>query len=299
MADLTGDGVDDMISGSYLPGDIYIFEGLKKGFAKGHPMQDSSGRNLNAGPPLTDDDKTEFAGLASAPRAHDWDGDGDLDLLVGNIEGQVILITNDGSRSKPSFSTKRRTLVANGDPIDVPDGDSGPVVADWNRDGRDDLIVGAGDGSVWFYKNNSKAGAEPVYDAGIVLLEASAMDWDKLPLHGGEPAGPGTRAKVDVVDYDGDGWLDLLVGGVQWMHQPAPDLDAEQTLLCARLKGDQKKLQNDLDKLVEEHGEFDSSIPEINSILVAIRKNYGELEPLVEGDRVHGFVWFCRRIPPI
>ena len=299
MADLDGDGIDDMISGSYWPGDIYIFEGTRTGFAKGHPMKDASGRDLNAGPPWADDERPELESLASAPRAHDWDDDGDLDLLVGNITGTVILITNEGSPRKPSFSTKRRSLEANGNLIEVPDGDSGPVIADWNRDGRDDLIVGAGDGSVWFYRNKSKTGEEPVYDKGIALLEAPGFDWDNLPNEGSEPTDRGTRAKVDVSDIDGDGWLDLLVGGIQWMHQPPPDLDAEQTALRDRLQAEKKKIGSDLDEAVEKHGKYDSGIPEIKAILVRTKNNYIELEPLVEGDIPHGFVWYCRRIPPV
>ena len=41
-------------------------------------------------------------------------------------------------------------LSAGGTPISAPGRNSGPVVTDWDGDGRDDLLVGCGDGSVQF-----------------------------------------------------------------------------------------------------------------------------------------------------
>src|SRR5688572_19873862 len=42
-------------------------------------------------------------GTASAVHAADWDGDGDHDLLVGDIQGNVYLLPNEGSRTSYAF----------------------------------------------------------------------------------------------------------------------------------------------------------------------------------------------------
>ena len=44
-------------------------------------------------------------------------------------------------------------------------GDSGPIVADWDADGKGDLIVPFGDGSVVWLRNIGSA-TEPVFDSG-------------------------------------------------------------------------------------------------------------------------------------
>jgi hypothetical protein len=157
---MNGDGHDDVITGHYWPGDIFLFRGLPDGgFAEMENLKDETGRNLNAGAPWETEKEPRMESLAAAPYAADFDGDGDLDMLIGNISGQVVLMENVGDTKSPLFSTKRRTLEAGGKPIQVPHGDAGPVFEDWDRDGKRDLVVGAGDGSVWLYRNEGEASA--------------------------------------------------------------------------------------------------------------------------------------------
>lgn len=50
------------------------------------------------------------------------------DLLVGNIEGRVLLVPNEGTRDEPAFSpTRREPVLADGNPIRVGGGDAGPA----------------------------------------------------------------------------------------------------------------------------------------------------------------------------
>ena len=80
--DLNGDGHDDMISGSYWPGHVTIFEGRgEMKFAKGYDLQNSDGTKLHAGPKWKAKDKFEMDSLAAAPHAMDWDGDGAPELV--------------------------------------------------------------------------------------------------------------------------------------------------------------------------------------------------------------------------
>jgi hypothetical protein len=192
LVDLDGDGRTDVISGSW-PGEIYFFRRQADGtFAAGTPLKDRHGRPLNVG-------------SASAAFAVDWDGNGTIDLLVGNVLGEVYFIPNEGKEL--AFGTPQR-LKAGGEPLKV-NGDAAPIAADWDGDGRLDLIVGAEDGSVVWYRNAGGPQA-PQLEAARTLVGKSPVGWahdDRRP-----PGAWGLRVKPCVVDWDGDGRLDLLLG---------------------------------------------------------------------------------------
>ena len=117
--DLNGDGRRDIITGSW-PGELYLFAGDESGaFA-------DKVRIKRAG----DDDVK--AGRASAVFACDWDRDGDLDLLIGDIKGWITLFRATG---KGGYSSGEQ-LAVRGTPIKVPGGDAAPCVADWDEPGR-------------------------------------------------------------------------------------------------------------------------------------------------------------------
>jgi len=289
VVDIDGDGKRDVISGSYWPGDIFVFRGRGGWkFDKGVELKDASGRNLNAGPTWKSKDEPEMDSLAAAPHAVDFDGDGDLDVLVGNIQGRVILIDNEGTAKKPSFSTHRTALEADGQEIRVPGGDAGPVVADWDADGRPDLLVGAGDGSVWFYRNVAK-GKKPRYAKGQTLITAAARRGKRGEV-GEAPKRPGTRAKICATDYDGDGRIDLLVGDFASGKRPAPKLNAEQIATRDRLREERDATLAKYEKLVEQ-----SDDAAAQRLLERYQDIALELDPLEAGTEYHGWVWLYLR----
>jgi FG-GAP-like repeat len=194
LVDLDGDGKTDLLSGSW-PGEVYFFK--RNGdntFAAGQTVKDTRGQPINVG-------------SASAAFAADWDGDGDPDLLVGTISGDVFLVPNEAKGKAPVFGEARK-LEAAGEPLKV-NGDAAPVAADWDGDGRLDLVVGAEDGSVVWHRNAGKPG-EPKLEAARPLVGKSPVEWKGDNQR--EPGEWGLRVKPCVVDWDGDGRPDLLLG---------------------------------------------------------------------------------------
>ena len=133
------------------------------------------------------------------PEAVDWDNDGLLDLVLGGRDGTVQLFLNDGTRQRPSFTRSRKLAELSGHVIDA-GRLSHPHVADWNGDGLKDLIVGNDDGDVLVWQN------------------VASDQWPQFGGHrrlrdGGGELLCGVHPVIDVVDWNGDGKLDLLAGG--------------------------------------------------------------------------------------
>jgi len=92
--DLDGDGIGDILTGSF-PGELYFFQGKGEGqFAAPVKLQ-REGKDINLGP-------------ASTVFAVDWRGTGRLDLLIGNMQGDLYLIPNDGSNAKPTYGSRQK-----------------------------------------------------------------------------------------------------------------------------------------------------------------------------------------------
>jgi hypothetical protein len=109
-------------------------------------------------------DGVKFGALVT-PFACDWDDDGDEDLICGNTAGYVGLIENLGG-SPPKWAAPVR-LQAAGETIRIQAGPSGSIqgpaeakwgyttlsVADWDHDGRQDILVNSIWGRVVWYRN--------------------------------------------------------------------------------------------------------------------------------------------------
>ena len=283
--DLDDDGNDDVISGSYWPGDMFVFRGLGDGeYAKGEKILAADGKALNSGAEWPSDDEPDMDSLASVPFADDYDDDGDYDLLVGNIAGRVIYIPNEGTLDSPAFNPENRVaLESAGEPIRVPGGDSGPVVADWDGDDVPDLLVGAGDGSVWLYRNSGSR-EHREYEKGVALISA--------PSRSAGEVGPGTRVKIHVTDYNDDGRPDLLVGDFHSQQVPPGDLTPAQITERDALRRERDAISAEIQAYVEANGNTieadDEEYAEISAKFGAV---YAKLQPLEGGYEHHGYVW--------
>jgi hypothetical protein len=331
--DLDGDGLKDILSGSW-PGEIFLFRGQPGGsFAPPEKLKDKHGNIINVGggvqetaDSITITGDAEFkededghyveyngkiyrdtaekqvllTGCASSVAVADWNGDGLLDLIVGDIRGHISVYLNEGTKQRPAFGRPTR-LKANDKEIAVPHGDAGPCVADWDGDGLLDLIVGCGDGSVLFYRNIGTA-RKPQLAEGQVLIPPGKIEYD-LAKMSREPT-RGVRAKVCVVDYNGDGLPDLLVGDLSNQKPNQPELTAEQ-------KKKQEAAKKELDKLQAEYGNLVQKLigprrvkdkdesKKVSEQLKKLRERMTELQKDAgSAYETHGWVWLFLREPP-
>jgi predicted neuraminidase len=221
-------------------------------------------------------DELKFGAL-STPHAHDWDGDGDEDLLCGNTAGNIAVFTNlDGKGTQWSAP---QLLEADGRTFRVMAGPSGSIqgpaeakwgyttlsVADWDGDGRDDILVNSiwpriqllrntpnglreeplpfwrmGRPPKWSWWQDDAANLQTQWrttplatdfdgdgQLDLVILDQEGyltcqsrateatrifVDESNRPLRlNFRSAGRSGRVKLDVVDWDGDGRLDVIV----------------------------------------------------------------------------------------
>ncbi len=237
--DLDGDGHKDMLSGSFRPGDLYFFAGNgDRSFKAGQILKDREGKPLNVG-------------QASAVFAADWDADGDLDLLVGNIKGELYWIANQSQTKVPVFVSPRPVAIE-GEPL-VVDWKAAPCVVDWDGDGHLDLLSGDGEGKVTLFRNLASHGL-PRLAAGRVLVAKGK--------HGSPEDHPGIISKLCVTDWNQDGRLDLLLGDTNSIRGPEPEMTeaqrAELDAAQAAYEEINKKLavisQKERQEFMQEHG---------------------------------------------
>jgi hypothetical protein len=192
LADLDGDGKAELVSGGY-DGRVYRWPLLSDG-------------SFGACEVVLAPKSPEFKDAHVACHAADWDGDGKLDLVLGARHGEVLLARNEGS----GFAVPVLLVKA-------PAGDAGPHAADWDGDGDLDLLVGDDRGRVTLYRNSGtrtapklSAGETLVPDRGGRFVEERCRKSEECAM----------RAKPWVVDWNGDGRPDLLVGDFHDHREP-------------------------------------------------------------------------------
>jgi hypothetical protein len=211
----------------------------------------------------------------------------------------VWYVPNEGTREKPAYGAKQ-ALRADGKQVQCGGGDAGPAVADWDADGKLDLLVGGGDGAVTFYRNTSDDKSKPVLAAGQVLIPASpAIQRD--PGAADAALKHGMRAKLHVVDYNGDGKLDLLLGDFSSVEskkeltdeQRAKQQDAEAKL--KQLTDEQQRLAVAPDgETPEQRKERQKALRNVQREIIETSRQAMTSAPSRRWEQ-HGYVWLYLR----
>ena len=145
----------------------------------------------------------------------DFNGDGLFDMVLGNAAGTLLYYENAGAPGAPEFPSTRLLFDTENRPIDV-GWSSSPKAVDWDADGDLDLIVGAEKEAFLLYRNVGNARQARFRREGLLKLGGEPLRVPRQPCKE-DPTNsiyPYDYYPVpEVVDWDGDGDLDLLAGG--------------------------------------------------------------------------------------
>lgn len=171
-------------------------------------------------------DNLKFGAL-STPHSVDWDGDGNEDIISGNSAGNIAFIKNLDGGNPPAWDAPV-LLKSGGKTIRIMAGENGSIqgpaeakwgyttltVADWDMDGKKDIIVNSIFGEIIWYKNTGDyLNLEGPYKVRV--------DWGGIPTP--KPAWNwwNPAVKTDLVtqwrttpvaiDWNKDGLTDLIV----------------------------------------------------------------------------------------
>lgn len=222
--DLDGDGHLDILSGSYsrmekgMAGLFQVLYGNKDGtFRTADVLKGTDGEPLVI--PADDDHVTDK--ICTRPFAVDWDGDGTLDLVVGNFSGTFYWFKGEG---KGRFAPKPQLIMAGKGPLRVKGAHSDPFVVDWDGDGALDIVSGSSDGGVYWSRNTAGKGKPPEMGPFRTLIEPGKPSARGQIVREGDLTGPAQATRVWVADVNGDGKPDLLVGDSVTLLSPADGL---------------------------------------------------------------------------
>jgi hypothetical protein len=166
----------------------------------------------------------------------DWDGDGDLDLLVGGGYGWPRIVINDGTSARPAFA-EPELILSEGKPIRLTRdeilggehphdmGYSYPVYTDWDGDGLPDLMLPNETNRIFWYRNVGTPGkpafgprrqvlCEGYPDSPALRAQSARRASDKNSNNGCYPYEKERpfmwRTGAAFADWDGDGLMDFI-----------------------------------------------------------------------------------------
>ncbi len=327
FVDFDADGQLDIVAGIF-DGSPHLVRGSAKGWGAPEQILDRDGQRIVGNAFWNFDakkwDETDRCdppghkpakkGLLTSAVALDLDGDGDFDLVLGDhYTGAVFVRRNEGTATAPKFAVKNEVLHADGKPIDVPGTVATVRLVDWNGDGLQDLACGsmgdpygtAAGGGVFLFLN---VGSKSKVEFGeMQTLLATSMKGATAPTR------PDVGLHPDFADYDGDGDLDMVVGGYSLWSPPAVVLTAAQEDRVKVLRAEAAELDEKsstihkaiiaatkgLDKeaaaarRAELLAEKKDALSALSKQRQVVRK---ELDPMVPGAKRESFVWIYENL---
>jgi len=207
MADFDRDGKPDIICGEFIDKlSWYKNIGTRSNpvFSKGRFLLDAKGDTIRLHVQMI------------TPVSVDFDKDGNIDLLVGDEDGSVAFIRNTG-RVKNEMPVFESLVYLKQKADNIKFGAlSTPFNADWDGDGKDDIISGNSAGNICFIKNVDGK-ASPKWNAPV-LLKADGKEIRIMAGRNGSIQGPAEEkwgyTTLSVADWDNDGKKDIIVNSI-------------------------------------------------------------------------------------
>jgi hypothetical protein len=191
VCDYDHDGQRDLLVGTGKEGYVYFHRNVG---SDAQPL-------LASGVQLTVGAAALTVTARATPYVHDWDEDGLEDLLCGVGDGQVCFFRNIGTAQSPAYAPAV-LLRAGGAALDL--GDRSVVrVFDWDGDGLKDLVGSASYNVSWC--RNTNRNSSPVLEPPVAVMAPVAGS-------GLVAINTGYRMRLELVDWNNDGVLDLLIG---------------------------------------------------------------------------------------
>jgi hypothetical protein len=178
FGDLDADGDYDLICSSESS-ELTYYENRGTAYESQFLMDEAVFKDINS--------KIDL--YSADPSFGDVDSDGDLDIVVGNADGDLGIVFNHGDPVNPVFHSSHFYS-------EVVSGYLSPCFVDIDGDGDLDIFSGAEDGRLYI---NENTGTPTNY-----LFSSSANSYEFIDV--------GSRSKPCFFDMDNDGDLDLTIG---------------------------------------------------------------------------------------
>lgn len=172
---------------------------------------------------MNHDNAGRHAGSTLCP--FDMDGDGDMDLLLGDIgANNMTMLNNGGDRNDATIVSYDSLFPVYNKPIDMPEF-AAAYLADIDNDGKNDLLVAPNATlemrnvkNVMYYKNTGSNQNYIFSYKSDSFLVNTILDF-------------GTDSKVAAFDYNNDGLMDLIVGNSHYFSKDSSSKTAQLALL--------------------------------------------------------------------
>ena len=163
------------------------------------------------------------------------------------------------------------------------------------KTGKVTLLWVSEDGGIFWHRNVGEENVPKFGEIKTLVVEAP-LDERFLKLQ--TPMGPSSRVKVHVVDYDGDGLKDMLVGdfGSKWSR--VRTLSAEQKATCRALEAELDALHEESrngEKSLTNNTEREAYFEEVSRRQIRSMRKLEEFD--THRSTTTGYVWYFKQLP--